>query len=158
MDRLVTGMANRQRFTSSLFHDVCPARHVPLFVFVQISHLVDMVDLAFSHQVTEFASVGAESLRDLFALGLIKGGSSIYQNGLFLPFQWNSAKAGDQRLFSPDNRESAARALDQVTGSGASPYCVASFRPTDAFNGKLTLCRRFVDAAPRVDDHSVPGA
>ncbi len=99
MDSLVTGLANHQRFPSSLFHDVRPARYMPLFVGVQIGHLADVMHLACSHQVTEFASVSAESLRDLFAFRLVEGGSRIHEHGLFVPFERKTTKASDQRLF-----------------------------------------------------------
>jgi hypothetical protein len=94
----MTGLANYQRFTPSLFHDVCPARHMSLFISVQIGHLTNVVHLAFSHQVTEFASVGAESLRNLLAFRLIESWSCIHENGLFLPFERNTTKAGNQRF------------------------------------------------------------
>ena len=96
----MTGLANHQRFPSSLVHAVRPAWHMSLFVGVQIGHLPDVVHLTCSQQVTEFASVSAESLRDLFAFRLVEGGSRIHENGLFVPFERKTTKASNQRLFS----------------------------------------------------------
>jgi hypothetical protein len=99
MESLMTGLANHQRFPPLLFHEIGPAWHMSLFIDVQIGHFADMVHFASSYQVTEFASVCAESLGDLLAFGLIVGGSRIYQNGLRVPFQRKPTKASNQRLF-----------------------------------------------------------
>src|SRR5947208_3333496 len=87
------GYCGHQRYPSFLSHGVRRAWHMPLFIDVQVSHLTDVMHLACSQQVTEFASVRAESLRDLFAFRLIEGGSCVHENGLFVPFERKTAKA-----------------------------------------------------------------
>ncbi len=126
----MTGLANHQRFTSPLFHDVCPARHMSLFVGVQIGHLTDVVNLAFSHQVTEFASVSAESLRDLLAFRLVESRSCIHENGLFLPFERDTTKSGNQRCFP-------ARSFHRDLK--APPHAIRSI------NGGLVSAKEFAD-------------
>lgn len=104
---------------------------MPLFVIVQISHLMDVVNLAFSHQVTEFASVSAESLRDLLALRLVESWSCIHENGLFLPFERDTTKSGNQRF---------------LPVCSFHPYLKAPPLAIRGINGGLVSAKEVVDA------------
>ena len=116
MNFLMTFPTHDQCFPSSCCHLFDPGRFFPSSWLFQISELTDMVDLYLLFRSAKFALIRKDSFEEFTPVRHQELGLMVYQNCVRLPFQRETPKLGNERLFIVPSLDHDLEALPWAVG------------------------------------------